>query len=129
MRFGFFDSLMSRALLRGFITAVGTVVLVQQSILLLGLGDLASEAGLTPDSTTIQRLLFLFSHLQADNMTSVFSAIVLFVIIITPQIKKDALPLLAVTSYYARSLKYWWLSSQVLSFVDIFISIKLDWMS
>ncbi|KAG2233598.1 hypothetical protein INT48_001851 [Thamnidium elegans] len=88
LRFGFLDSLMSRALLRGFITAVGMVVLVQQSILLLGLGDFAAEAGLTPDSTTIQRLLFLASHIhQYDFTTSVFSVTVLSVLIIMPMIK------------------------------------------
>ncbi|GAA5816414.1 hypothetical protein MFLAVUS_009943 [Mucor flavus] len=90
LRFGFLDSLMSRALLRGFITAVGMVVLVQQSILLLGLGDFAVEAGLTPDSTTIQRLLFLASHMrQCDFTTSVFSVTVLSVLIIIPMIKKN----------------------------------------
>lgn len=80
LRFGFLDSLMSRALLRGFITAVAMVVLVQQSILLLGLGAIANEAGLTPDSNTVQRLLFLFLHIkQAHPLTSAFSVIVLFV--------------------------------------------------
>ncbi|CAO3614120.1 unnamed protein product [Mucor hiemalis] len=89
LRFGFLDSLMSRALLRGFITAVAMVVLVQQSILLLGLGTIANEAGLTPDSNTVQRLLFLFSHIkQAHPLTSAFSVIVLFVLIVTPIIKK-----------------------------------------
>ena len=38
-RLGFLDSLMSRALLRGFITGVALVVMVQQSITLLGLVD------------------------------------------------------------------------------------------
>ena len=80
---------MSRALLRGFITAVGMVVLVQQSILLLGLSEIAIQAGLTPDSTTVQRLLFLFSHAhQSDPVTSAFSAVVLFVLITTPILKK-----------------------------------------
>lgn len=89
LRFGFLDSLMSRALLRGFITAVGVVVLVQQSILLLGLGDLANTAGLTPDSTTIQRLLFLYTYItQADPVTSVFSAVVLSVLVVTPMVKR-----------------------------------------
>lgn len=89
LRFGFLDSLMSRALLRGFITAVGMVVLVQQSILLLGLSEIANEAGLTPDSNTVQRLLFLFSHIQElDLLTSAFSVVILFILIVTPVFKR-----------------------------------------
>ncbi|KAL7309281.1 hypothetical protein PS15m_011388 [Mucor circinelloides] len=89
LRFGFLDSLMSRALLRGFITAVGVVVLVQQSILLLGLGDLATQVGLTPDSTTIQRLLFLASYVSySDPLTSAFSAVVLLILVTMPLVKK-----------------------------------------
>jgi MFS superfamily sulfate permease-like transporter len=89
LRFGFLDSLMSRALLRGFITAVGVVVLVQQSILLLGLGDMATKIGLTPDSTTIQRLLFLGSHIRyAHPLTSAFSATILTVLVCTPYLKQ-----------------------------------------
>lgn len=42
-RLGFLDSLMSRALLRGFITGVALVVMVQQSIILLGLVDKSTD--------------------------------------------------------------------------------------
>lgn len=89
LRFGFLDSLMSRALLRGFITAVGVVVMVQQSILLLGLSNVATQVGLTPNSTTIQRLLFLASYISdAHRLTSAFSAVVLLILITTPILKK-----------------------------------------
>ena len=80
---------MSRALLRGFITAVGVVVLIQQTILSLGLGGLATQVGLTPDSTSIQRLLFLFSYISYfDPLTSAFSAAVLFILVTMPFLKK-----------------------------------------
>lgn len=79
---------MSRALLRGFVTAVAILVLVQQSISLLGLNEIAVEAGLTPDSTTIQRLLFVFSHFnQYHQLTSAFSITALFILIVAPFIK------------------------------------------
>lgn len=42
-RLGFLDSLMSRALLRGFITGVSFVVMIQQSIILLGLVDRSKD--------------------------------------------------------------------------------------
>ncbi|KAI8066768.1 sulfate transporter family-domain-containing protein [Gongronella butleri] len=62
-RLGFLDSLMSRALLRGFITGVALVVMVQQAILLLGLVKQAEEYGLSEASTTLDRLGFLVGHL------------------------------------------------------------------
>lgn len=63
-RLGFLDSLMSRALLRGFITAVAIVVMVQQCITLLGLVKLSEEWGISEASSTIERLVFL-----AENIT------------------------------------------------------------
>lgn len=65
LRFGFLDSLMSRALLRGFITAVAVVVMVQQTVFLLGLDQAAKNAGITPESTTLERIGFLFAHRHA----------------------------------------------------------------
>ncbi|KAL1925648.1 uncharacterized protein VTP21DRAFT_531 [Calcarisporiella thermophila] len=58
-RLGFLDSLLSRALLRGFITAVGLVIFVEQLVNLTGLADRARDAGLNADSTTVERVIFL----------------------------------------------------------------------
>jgi MFS superfamily sulfate permease-like transporter len=89
LRFGFLDSLMSRALLRGFITAVGVVVLVQQFIILLGLGTLSSEAGVTPESTTIERLGFLFTHMKNSHLlTTIISICVLTFLFAVPLLKR-----------------------------------------
>ncbi|CDH60756.1 sulfate anion transporter [Lichtheimia corymbifera JMRC:FSU:9682] len=65
LRFGFLDSLMSRALLRGFITAVAVTVLVQQTVFLLGLDQAAKDAGITPESATLERIGFIFAHRHA----------------------------------------------------------------
>ncbi|ORZ17108.1 sulfate transporter family-domain-containing protein [Absidia repens] len=73
-RLGFLDSLMSRALLRGFITGVAIVVMVQQSIMLLGLVEQSNKMGLTEASTTLERLFFLFGNFQyAHHLSSVVS--------------------------------------------------------
>ena len=63
-RLGFLDSLMSRALLRGFISGVGLVVALQQGIILLGLVKLSEEHGITEASSSIARLLFLIKNIQ-----------------------------------------------------------------
>lgn len=80
-RLGFLDSLMSRALLRGFITAVAVVVMIQQTIFLLGLDVAAEHAGITPESTTIQRIAFIATHLHETRLvTAALSACVLTVL-------------------------------------------------
>ncbi|KAI8143918.1 sulfate transporter family-domain-containing protein [Fennellomyces sp. T-0311] len=70
VRLGFLDSLMSRALLRGFITGVAVVVMLQQSIILLGLVKLSEEAGITEASTSIERISFLFHNIQKTHVLS-----------------------------------------------------------
>jgi MFS superfamily sulfate permease-like transporter len=75
-RLGFLDSLMSRALLRGFISGVALVVMVQQGITLLGLVELSKEWGISEASTTIERLYFLLCNLQyAHVLSSVVSCV------------------------------------------------------
>ena len=64
LRLGFLDSLMSRALLRGFITAVAIVVMVQQSFTLLGLVERSYTEGITESSSTIDRIMCLFNNIQ-----------------------------------------------------------------
>ena len=89
LRFGFLDSLMSRALLRGFITGVAVVVLIQQTVFLLGLDDLAKAAGITAGSTSVERVAFIASNLHATHFpTALFSVCVLAALITAPRIKR-----------------------------------------
>ncbi|KAI8145346.1 sulfate transporter family-domain-containing protein [Fennellomyces sp. T-0311] len=75
-RLGFLDSLMSRALLRGFITGVALVVMVQQSIILLGLVDRSKDWGVTEASSSIERIVFLIQNIRyAHPLSSCVSAI------------------------------------------------------
>ncbi|KAH8550469.1 sulfate transporter family-domain-containing protein [Umbelopsis sp. PMI_123] len=80
-RLGFLDSLMSRALLRGFITAVAIVVMVQQSITLLGLVELSEDWGISEASSTIDRLVFLAENItQIHVLTATVSAVACLVL-------------------------------------------------
>ncbi|KAG2221098.1 hypothetical protein INT45_008619 [Circinella minor] len=91
LRFGFLDSLMSRALLRGFITGVAIVVLIQQTIYLLGMDDIAKHAGITIASSSLDRVLFIISHLDAiHSPTAILSGCVLVALIMTSRIKKQS---------------------------------------
>lgn len=81
-RLGFLDSLMSRALLRGFISGVGLVVALQQGIILLGLVKLSEEHGITEASSSIARLFFLIRNIQYSHVltSSVSAASVTFLV-------------------------------------------------
>ncbi|KAI9496448.1 sulfate transporter family-domain-containing protein [Zychaea mexicana] len=82
VRLGFLDSLMSRALLRGFITGVAVVVMLQQSIILLGLVGISEEAGITEASSSIARVTFLFNHIhQAHRLSTIVSAVSIAVLL------------------------------------------------
>ncbi|KAI8093170.1 sulfate transporter family-domain-containing protein [Halteromyces radiatus] len=87
-RLGFLDSLMSRALLRGFITGVAIVVMVQQSIMLLGLVEQSNKMGLTEASTSLERLVFLFNNIQyAHPLSSMVSIISILFLLCVRTIK------------------------------------------
>ncbi|KAF9012661.1 sulfate anion transporter [Cyathus striatus] len=62
-RLGFIDVVLSRALLRGFISAVAVVIMIEQLIPMFGLTELYHA--LDPD-TTLDKLLFLIKHAITD---------------------------------------------------------------
>ena len=80
-RLGFLDSVLSRPFLRGFISAIGFVILVDQLIPEMGLAALADISGVSHGSS-IDKLGFLLQNARehADGLTSLVS-IVSFVII------------------------------------------------
>jgi MFS superfamily sulfate permease-like transporter len=81
-RLGFLDSVLSRPFLRGFISAIGFVILVDQLIPELGLAALAEEAGVSHGSS-IDKLRFLFGHInQASGITSAVTGISFAIIMI-----------------------------------------------
>ncbi|KAG0251142.1 hypothetical protein DFQ27_008972 [Actinomortierella ambigua] len=63
LRLGFLDSVLSRALLRGFITAVAVVIIIEQSITLFGLKVIAGEAGIGEESSTVDKFIFICKHI------------------------------------------------------------------
>ncbi|TVY33897.1 putative sulfate transporter [Lachnellula subtilissima] len=62
-RLGFLDSVLSRPFLRGFISAIGFVIMVDQLVPELGLADLAEEARVAHGSS-VDKLRFLFGNLH-----------------------------------------------------------------
>lgn len=70
LRLGFLDAVLSRALMRGFITAVGLVILLSQTISILGLDQLLSKQH-GASSTVPEKLVFLLTHLKHTHKLTV----------------------------------------------------------
>lgn len=72
-RLGFVDNVLSRPFLRGFITAIGFVIFVDQLIPETGLTELAKEAG-TSHGSTVTKLVFFFRNVnRAHGLTTAVS--------------------------------------------------------
>ena len=71
-RLGFLDSVLSRPFLRGFISAIGFVILVDQLIPEMGLSRMAKhDPGGVNHGSSVQKLVFLFQNAKyAHGLTS-----------------------------------------------------------
>ena len=70
-RLGFLDSVLSRPFLRGFISAIGFVILVDQLIPELGLAQKAKHAGSISHGSSLNKLIFLVENVKhAHGLTA-----------------------------------------------------------
>lgn len=81
-RLGFLDSVLSKPFLRGFISAIGFVIMVDQLVPELGLAALADKAKVSHGSS-VNKLRFLFGNVQYASGNTAAVAGVSFVIIMT----------------------------------------------
>jgi MFS superfamily sulfate permease-like transporter len=79
-RLGFLDSVLSRPFLRGFISAIGVVVFVDQLIPELGLSRLADRAHIG-HASSVDKLAFIFKNLDKVHMLTFGVAATSFVVI------------------------------------------------
>ncbi|KAL4878628.1 sulfate transporter family-domain-containing protein [Aspergillus karnatakaensis] len=79
-RLGFLDNVLSRPFLRGFITAIGCVIFVDQFIPELGLATEAKEAGITHGST-VDKLVFIIKNIRNSHSLTAAVAFTSFAII------------------------------------------------
>ncbi len=91
-RLGFLDSVLSRPFLRGFISAIGFVIAVDQLIPELGLADLASEQGVSHGSS-IDKIAFIVENVgEVHHLTFAVAGISFLVIMICRELKKRLEP-------------------------------------
>ena len=73
-RLGFLDSVLSRPFLRGFISAIGFVILVDQLIPELGLSRLVKHVGSVAHGSSLDKIIFLTQNLRnAHGLTAAIS--------------------------------------------------------
>ncbi|CAG8631176.1 2165_t:CDS:2, partial [Acaulospora morrowiae] len=71
-RLGFLDSVLSRALLRGFISAVAIVIIIEQFLIMLGLTEIATLDGIGHASSTLEKFIYIITHIhQAHGLTAI----------------------------------------------------------
>ncbi|KAL2264198.1 hypothetical protein VTK26DRAFT_474 [Humicola hyalothermophila] len=91
-RLGFIDSVLSRPFLRGFVSAIGVVIAVDQLIPEFGLSRLADHAEIGHKSS-IDKLRFIFSNLhEAHALTVAIAATSFAVIMVCREIKRRMQP-------------------------------------
>ena len=85
-RLGFIDVVLSRALLRGFVSAVAVVILIEQLIPMFGLTELMHKSHL---ESTFDKALFLLEHAipRANVRTTIVSFSALAVLVLLRALK------------------------------------------
>ncbi|KAF7161933.1 hypothetical protein CNMCM5623_007348 [Aspergillus felis] len=87
-RLGFLDNVLSRPFLRGFITAIGFVIFVDQLIPEAGLAERAKDAGVSHGST-VEKLLFFFRNVKnCHGLTAAMSFSSFAIIMVFRTLKK-----------------------------------------
>lgn len=79
-RLGFLDNVLSRPFLRGFITAIGFVIFVDQLVPELGLAEYAKETGVS-HGTSVEKLIFIFRYARECHGLTAIVSIVSFSVI------------------------------------------------
>ncbi|RMJ23224.1 Sulfate transporter [Aspergillus sp. HF37] len=99
-RLGFLDNVLSRPFLRGFITAIGFVIFVDQLIPETGLAHRAKEAGASHGST-VTKLIFFFRNIRnAHGLTAAVSIGSFAIIMLFRAMKRSLEPRVSPVVYF-----------------------------
>jgi high affinity sulfate transporter 1 len=100
-RLGFLDSVLSRPFLRGFISAIGFVILADQAIPELGLSPLAAHVPGVAHGSSASKIAFLFTHVgQSHGLTAAVSITSFVVIMLFRTIKRKMQPRYPGVAYF-----------------------------
>lgn len=92
-RLGFLDGVLSRPFLRGFISAIGVVIAVDQLIPELGLNHLVAKHPGVGHGSSVEKLRFIFGNLdKVHNLTAIVAGTSFAVIMVCREIKRRLQP-------------------------------------
>ncbi|KAK4541617.1 hypothetical protein LTR36_007761 [Oleoguttula mirabilis] len=99
-RLGFLDSVLSRPFLRGFISAIGIVILVDQLIPEMGLDTAAAHSARASHGSSLDKILFLFRHgPEAHALTCAVSFSTMAIVLVLRELKRRLQPRLNWVAY------------------------------
>ncbi|PLB53277.1 hypothetical protein P170DRAFT_350650 [Aspergillus steynii IBT 23096] len=99
-RLGFLDNVLSRPFLRGFITAIGFVIFVDQLIPEAGLAELAKDAAVS-HGTTVEKLVFFVRNIsKCHGLTAAVSFTSFAIIMVFRTLKKLLQPRYPLVAYF-----------------------------
>ncbi|KAI7351992.1 hypothetical protein KC354_g12189 [Hortaea werneckii] len=92
-RLGFLDSVLSRPFLRGFISAIGIVILVDQLIPEMGLDTAAAHSASASHGSSLDKIEFLFRHAyEAHRLTCIVAFSTIAIVLVLRELKKRLQP-------------------------------------
>ncbi|KAF1992261.1 high affinity sulfate transporter 1 [Aulographum hederae CBS 113979] len=99
-RLGFLDSVLSKPFLRGFISAIGIVIFVDQLIPEMGLDDLARHVGGAAHGSSLDKIIFLFQNVKsAHGLTCAVSFGAFGIIMVCREVKRRLQPRYPAVAY------------------------------
>lgn len=92
-RLGFLDSVLSRPFLRGFISAIGIVILIDQLIPEMGLDTAAAHSAAAAHGSSLDKIMFLVRHAgEASKITCLVSFGAFAIVMVLREIKRRLQP-------------------------------------
>lgn len=120
LRLGFIDSVLSRPFLRGFISAIGVVIFIDQMIPVLGLHARAKQTPGVTHGSTVEKFTFLVTHLGHAHVLSAIVGVVSFVVImLLREVKRRLQPRYPSVAYLPDRL--------LVIVISAVLAWKLDW--
>ena len=99
-RLGFLDGVLSRPFLRGFISAIGITILVDQLIPEMGLDRVAAGSEAAQHGSSLDKILFLARHGgEAHRLTCAVSFSTIAIVLVLRELKKRLQPSMAWVAY------------------------------
>jgi MFS superfamily sulfate permease-like transporter len=99
-RLGFLDGVLSRPFLRGFISAIGIVILVDQLIPEMGLDSVAKGSQAASHGSSLDKILFLGRHgHEAHKLTCIVSFSTIAIVLFLREVKRRLQPRMEWVAY------------------------------